>query len=342
MDLSHLDIFCAVARHGSVTRAAQELRRAQSNVTTRIRLLEQELGVELFLRAGKSMVLTPAGETLLAYAQRLLALAAEARQALRPGEPRGPLRLGAMDSTAASRLPGPLAAFHQRWPEVELSLEIGSSGHLLDDVAASRLDAALVAILPALDRWRAGLPLPVASELPEPFRTSLRGEEIYREQMMLALPEAHPDVARPGDIRVSAMAAFDARCSYRHLLEHWLTQGPEALARPPRVLELRSYHAILASIAAGGSIGIIPASLLARQAPAPVRTHCLGEVATWLVQRRDYHSAAFDVLRGQLRADAEAQAKTKAKTGAASAAAAPSTGRRAGRPACAPTGGSAA
>ena len=112
MDLSNLDIFCAIARHSSVTRAAHELQRAQSNVTTRLRQLESELGVELFLRSGKRMTLTPAGQTLLGYAERLLALAAETRQALHPGDPRGLLRLGTMESTAASRLPQPLSLIH--------------------------------------------------------------------------------------------------------------------------------------------------------------------------------------------------------------------------------------
>ena len=105
MDLSSLEIFRAVAREASVTRAAQQLQRAQSNVTTRIRQLEEDLGVELFLRDGKRMSLTERGSEFLAYAEQLLALADEARQSMHPAEPGGRLRLGSMESTAASRLP---------------------------------------------------------------------------------------------------------------------------------------------------------------------------------------------------------------------------------------------
>ena len=69
MDLTALDIFRTVAAEGSVTRAAERLQRAQSNVTTRVRQLEAELGVALFLREGKRMALTPEGLVLLDYIQ---------------------------------------------------------------------------------------------------------------------------------------------------------------------------------------------------------------------------------------------------------------------------------
>ncbi|MFX7922691.1 LysR family transcriptional regulator, partial [Acinetobacter baumannii] len=81
-DLASLEIFRTVVREGGVTRAAQQLHRVQSNVTTRIRQLETSLGVQLFVREGKRMVLTPAGQTLLTYADDILRLAAEARQAV--------------------------------------------------------------------------------------------------------------------------------------------------------------------------------------------------------------------------------------------------------------------
>ncbi|ROR22956.1 DNA-binding transcriptional LysR family regulator [Comamonas sp. BIGb0124] len=295
MDLSNLDIFCAIARHSSVTRAAHELQRAQSNVTTRLRQLESELGVELFLRSGKRMTLTPAGQTLLGYAERLLALAAETRQALHPGDPRGLLRLGTMESTAASRLPQPLARFHQQWPQVQLTLDTNSSGVLLEQVAASRLDAAFVAILPQLEGWQAGQPLALARQLPASDNAVLHGQPVYRETLMLVLPAGHPPVQRPDQVQTAALAAFDSRCSYRTLIEHWFTQGTHAVPLP-RVLELKSYHAILAAVASGSCAGIVPQSVLALQVQASISSVRLGEVDTWLVQRRGYRSPALEAL----------------------------------------------
>ncbi|MBO4249562.1 LysR family transcriptional regulator, partial [Halomicrobium sp. IBSBa] len=133
------------AEEGSVTRAAERLGRAQSNVTTRVQQLEEQVGATLFLREGRRMALTAEGETLLGYARRLLALADEAAQALHPGRPGGRLRLGAMESTAAARLPAPLAALHAQWPEVHIELSTGASRALVDQVRTHALDAALVA-----------------------------------------------------------------------------------------------------------------------------------------------------------------------------------------------------
>src|ERR1700731_2447367 len=126
MDLSDLRVFSAVVREGGVTRAAERLHRVQSNVTTRIRQLEDDLATPLFVRAGKRLHLTPGGQILLGYADRLLALADEARHAVQDPRPRGVLRLAAMESTAAVRLPGPLNEFHRRHPDVVLELRIGN------------------------------------------------------------------------------------------------------------------------------------------------------------------------------------------------------------------------
>ena len=102
MDLADLHIFRSVVQAGGVTRAAEKLNRVQSNVTTRVRQLEADLGVQLFIREGKKLHLSPEGKLLLDYADRLLDLAQEAREALHDAKPRGLLRLGTMESTAAA------------------------------------------------------------------------------------------------------------------------------------------------------------------------------------------------------------------------------------------------
>ena len=175
LDLAALAIFRAVAQEGSVTRAAERLQRVQSNVTTRVRQLEADVSATLFLREGKRMALTAEGELLLGYADRLLALAEEARQALRPGEPGGRLRLGSMESTAASRLPAPLARLHQQWPAVALDLSTGPTQELLERLRAHALDAAFVA-------WPPG----------QPPDAALDTRPVFTEELLLALPPGHP------------------------------------------------------------------------------------------------------------------------------------------------------
>ncbi|AHB54008.1 LysR family transcriptional regulator NmoR [Pseudomonas aeruginosa] len=279
MDLSSLEIFRAVAHEASVTRAAQQLQRAQSNVTTRIRQLEEDLGVELFLRDGKRMSLTERGSEFLAYAEQLLALADEARQSMHPAEPGGRLRLGSMESTAASRLPALLASYHKACPRVALEVSTGTSRALFDGVRARRLDCALVAAGPG---W--------AGELDG---SGLRGEPLFREDLLMILPAEHPPVHDVAEVRLRTLAGFARGCTYRQLAE-------DSLGTPLTVQEVGSYHAILACVAAGACVGVLPRSVLQLLGTPPLRSLPLAEVDTWLVWREGYATAAFERWRGVL------------------------------------------
>lgn len=279
MDLSSLEIFRAVAHEASVTRAAQRLQRAQSNVTTRIRQLEEDLGVELFLRDGKRMSLTERGSEFLAYAEQLLALADEARQSMHPAEPGGRLRLGSMESTAASRLPALLASYHKACPRVALEVSTGTSRALFDGVRARRLDCALVAAGPG---W--------AGELDG---SGLRGEPLFREELLMILPAEHPPVHDVAEVRLRTLAGFARGCTYRQLAE-------DSLGTPLTVQEVGSYHAILACVAAGACVGVLPRSVLQLLGTPPLRSLPLTEVDTWLVWREGYATAAFERWRGLL------------------------------------------
>ncbi|EQC0996730.1 TPA: LysR family transcriptional regulator NmoR [Pseudomonas aeruginosa] len=279
MDLSSLEIFRAVAHEASVTRAAQQLQRAQSNVTTRIRQLEEDLGVELFLRDGKRMSLTERGSEFLAYAEQLLALADEARQSMHPAEPGGRLRLGSMESTAASRLPALLASYHKACPRVALEVSTGTSRALFDGVRARRLDCALVAAGPG---W--------AGELDG---SGLRGEPLFREELLMILPAEHPPVHDVAEVRLRTLAGFARGCTYRQLAE-------DSLGTPLTVQEVGSYHAILACVVAGACVGVLPRSVLQLLGTPPLRSLPLAEVDTWLVWREGYATAAFERWRGVL------------------------------------------
>ena len=200
MDLSDLQIFSAVVREGSVTRAAERLHRVQSNVTTRIRQLEEDLSVALFIREGKRLHLAPAGQVLLGYAERLLALADEARGAVLDARPRGTFRLGAMESTAAVRLPGLLSEYHRRHPGVVLELRTGNPQVLGSAILAGDLDAALVAE-------------PIADA---PFEKTFA----FDEELVIVAPANHPPIGRKGDLPRTVLV-FEHGCPHRKRLEDW-------------------------------------------------------------------------------------------------------------------------
>lgn len=241
MELADLAIFRTVVHEGGVTRAAGRLNRVQSGVTTRIRQLEAELGVALFIREGKRMQVSPAGRVLLDYADRLLALAEEAKSALGDGTPRGRLRLGSMESTAAARLPALLARFHGAYPAVQLELRTGPTAPLLAEVIAGRLDCALVAG-------------PVDDE-----RLSVR--PVFEEELVLIAPPGQPPLRSARDVVARTLLTFEAGCAYRQRLENWLAAAG-VLAE--RTVELSSYHAMIGCAAAGMGVAMVPKSLLAR------------------------------------------------------------------------------
>jgi len=146
VELTDLLTFSTVARLGGITRAAEELNTVQSNVTQRIKALEAEIGTALFERHSRGMTLTGAGRRLMPYAQRMAALSREAVLAARDdGEPKGPLSIGSMETTAAVRLPTLLAKFHRRHPAVRLTLRTAPTADLVAAVLDGSLDGAFVA-----------------------------------------------------------------------------------------------------------------------------------------------------------------------------------------------------
>ena len=239
MELSDLSMFRVVARSGGVTRAAQQLHRVQSNVTTRIKNLEQQLGVALFVREGRGMRLSTQGAVLLVYADRILALADEARDAVRDERPRGVLRLGAMESTAAVRLPAAFAWLHTRHPELSIDLQTGNPQELASQVLAGTIDAALVAE-PVTD-------------------TRLAKTVAYVEELVLVAQAGHPPIRSPKDVAKRTLLAFHAGCPHRQRLEHWFAR---AKVLPERTVESASYHAILGCAAAGMGVAMMPKSVL--------------------------------------------------------------------------------
>src|SRR5687768_12701520 len=145
MDLGALRIFKTVVEQGGINRAAAKLHRVPSNVTTRVKQLEEELSTKLFLRNGRTLSLSPEGRLLMTYAVQLLRLSADAQAALRNGKPKGSFHIGALESTAGARLPPVLSRYHRMYPEVQIELSTGTSGALVSRVHKQEIEAALVA-----------------------------------------------------------------------------------------------------------------------------------------------------------------------------------------------------
>ncbi|MFE0756630.1 LysR family transcriptional regulator [Inquilinus sp. NPDC058860] len=291
-----LRVFEAVARTGGIGRAAAELNTVQSNVTARIRALEEELGLPLFERHSRGVVLTAAGRRLLPYAGRVGQLLADAARAARDdGTPGGPLTLGALETTAALRLSPALAAYAAAHPAVDLALRTGTTAELVAEVLARRVDGTFVCG-------------PV-------HHPDLAAEVVFEEELVLltapgagGLDRLLADGTASGGLRIVVLRAG---CSYRQRLEEVLARrGAVGLRR----LEFGTLEAIFGCVAAGLGITLLPRALIGPVwAAGRVAVHGLtpaeARVETLFIRHRDApETSALTAFLDLFRADGAVRA----------------------------------
>ena len=143
LDLELLRSFVSVVDSGGFTRAGERVHRTQSTVSQQIKRLEDDVGQPLLNRNGKDVTPTEAGERLLSYARRLLALAEEARDVMARPESEGAVRLGVPEDFAAYRLAKLLAAFSRSYPGLRLDVRADQSANLKRELEPGELDLAL-------------------------------------------------------------------------------------------------------------------------------------------------------------------------------------------------------
>lgn len=284
MDLTQLEMFTAVAQTGSITLAAQRVHRVPSNLTTRIRQLEADLGVDLFIRENQRLRLSPAGHSFLRYSQQILDLVAEARNVVAGDEPQGLFSLGSLESTAAVRIPATLAEFNQRYPRIQFDLATGPSGTMIDGVIEGRLSAAFV-----------DGPL---------MHPGLEGIPVYQEEMMIVAAGGHAAITDATQVNGASIYAFRANCSYRRHFESWFKA---AGAMPGKIHEMESYHGMLACVIAGAGLALMPRSMLEsmpghQQVSAWPLAAEWRWLTTWLVWRKDAKSRPLEAFIALLQA----------------------------------------
>lgn len=273
MEASDLAVFAAVARTGGITKAAQILNTVQSNVTQRIHLLEEELGVPLFHRHSRGVTLTSAGSQLLPYAERIGHLVGEARQAAIDGPtPRGKIVIGALETATALRLPPVLAAYAASYPHVEIEVSTGTTAGLIQAVLAHQIEAAFV-----------------AGPVNHPQLDSL---QVIEEELMLVTAPWVLDLDRMFSTRTAdklKIIVFRSGCAYRARLENLLaTRGIVGV----RGLDFGTLDGILGCVGAGIGITLLPRAVVASAAAeGRVAVHMLpweeARVPTILVRHRD-------------------------------------------------------
>jgi DNA-binding transcriptional LysR family regulator len=230
--------------------------------------MEEQLGVELFVRERQRLQLSPAGKVLLDYSTRLIALHDEAHGAVQGGQPAGDFVLGSMYSTAAIHLPQLLARYHKAYPMVNLQVQSAPSGDLLEGLITGRLDAALV-----------DGPLTIAT---------LDGVPLCEERLVLICEADHPPVRGPQDVAGRSVFTFRRSCAYRTRLETWFSHERVAMGR---AIEIESYQGMLACVIAGSGVALMSESMLdSLPGKGSVSVHPLtgpfATATTWLMWRK--------------------------------------------------------
>jgi LysR family transcriptional activator of glutamate synthase operon len=272
MELRQLRAVEAVARHRHFTRAAEELRVAQSALSHQVRRLERELGTQLFERTSRRVRPTEAGQAIAARARRVLAEVDGARQEVDElrGVMRGRVWIGALLPAGDLDVPGLLARFSRAHPGVEVGLREGIAADMLGFLAADELDAAFCL---------------VAGEIPG----DLAAERLSREEVVAAFaPDRAPATPRVSvsDLRRHAIVATRRGSSITTALEQRFADA----GQPLRLALESGDPFLLRSLAARGfATAILPRSLTALQGPAiEVRSlHPAFHLPVALVWRRE-------------------------------------------------------
>ena len=239
MDAWDFQVFAAVAKEGGMTKAAELLHTVQSNVTKRIRLLEEELGTTLFHRHKNGISLTTAGEQLLPYAERIHQLLVEAKGAVTQSSvPKGPLRIGAIETTVALRLAPVFTRYGKLYPEVDLSIATDTTGALIAKVLDYQLEGAFV-----------------AGPVNHPRLTTV---QVFEEELVLYAPGNVEDVFHFIKARTPKVLVFRGGCSYREKLEKLFSQWGMAQVR---FLEFSSLDGIFGCVSAGLGVTLFPRAL---------------------------------------------------------------------------------
>jgi DNA-binding transcriptional LysR family regulator len=243
MDLRRLEVFAKVAELGSFSRAAQALSLTQPTVSEHVRALEDELGVQLLDRLGRGAVTTRAGTLLLAYAQRMIALAREARQAIDQFQGRlsGELLVGGSTIPGDYVLPALIGHFKAKQAEISITLLIGASREVSQWIEDGRVELGVVGA--------------------RPTQRALDARALMPDELVVVVGAHHPwggrDSVRLEDLQGEPIVLRERGSGSRDAFERVLDEAGQTLSGLRIVGEMGSTQAIKQAVRAGVGLSVI-------------------------------------------------------------------------------------
>ncbi|MBI4587969.1 MAG: LysR family transcriptional regulator [Candidatus Rokubacteria bacterium] len=260
MDLRQLEIFLKVAELGSFSKAAEALFLTQPTVSEHIRGLEEELGVRLLDRLGRGAAPTKAGQLLQGYAQRILELHREARQALDQfqGRMSGELVVGASTIPGEYVLPALIGRFKEKYPDIAISLLIGDTQRVVDWILEGRVEVAV-----------AGARIP---------HRALDYRELMPDELVIVVSAAHPWHAKKtvtlDEIKTEPLIVRERGSGSRYTLESALAEVGLHLGAFRVAGEMGSTQAIKQAVKAGVGVSLISKRAVAEECHHGI-LHCV-------------------------------------------------------------------
>lgn len=241
MNTQDLKIFEAVAAHSSFTKAAEATFTVQSNVTARVRSLEEEFGSPLFERNTRKVSLTPAGEILMHYSRQISHLINEAKKEIKSADGlTGSLKIGCIETTMALKVPGILNQFGEIYPQIELEFKSAMRDDLINDVLNYKLDAAFI---------------PAPLNVP-----GLKYEVVTEERLVILAPGTTSSVgALLEQKEMIKIIVFDQGCVFRARLESWLSANGIVQYK---AIVVNSLEGIINFVEAGLGISVLPLEII--------------------------------------------------------------------------------
>ncbi|MGG4345888.1 LysR family transcriptional regulator [Paenibacillus lautus] len=274
MELTDLKVFLKIADEGNITRAAEQLGYVQSNVTARVKKLENELGIPLFNRHSNGVTLTEKGRMFRDYACSILNLSEEAVRAVQETPyPSGSLTIGVVDTVHCGHFIKSLSDYQTMYPDVALSLLTGSSSELIAQVLNYQLDGAFVT---------GNIPPKLVADYVEKDEVKL---------LIKSKEQPFPDLA------VTKWAVAPAGCPFRSILEGWLLSEGIPLTN---MIEVSSLETQLGIVRSGLAATLLPTSVLSGEF-ADMGSFSIPEAfrhtATSLIRRNDrFRNKAFSAF----------------------------------------------
>lgn len=252
--LQQLRILKAIATEQNFTKAAKLLYLSQPSISKQIKLLEENLDIVLINRENQKISLTENGQVFLQYAERILALCEESCRALidlKNGE-RGNLIVGASQTIGTYLLPRVLALFAQRYPQINLKVQVNSTRLIAKTIAYREIDIAIV-----------------GGDIPDELKKKLLVENFVEDEFSLIVSKTHPFATKTlitkDDLYHLKFITLNSNSTIRKFIDNILTQNQIQTKQLKTIMQLNSIEGIKTAVSLGLGAAFVSSSAIEKE-----------------------------------------------------------------------------